>query len=81
MSAIQSAAVYRLKHTLAAMPDKLSKALAEGCELNSDHNRKYQEQLRSINVSDATIKWHFLIERFSSCFLFSRLVYHSLECK
>ncbi|KAI1309043.1 Protein son of sevenless [Halotydeus destructor] len=49
VSAINSAAVYRLEHTMSAIPKGLKRALDEASELNSEHNRKYQEQLRSIN--------------------------------
>ncbi|CAM1325467.1 SOS1 (predicted) [Pycnogonum litorale] len=49
VSAINSAAVYRLEHTFAAINNKLLKALDDAKELNSDHFKKYQEKLRSIN--------------------------------
>lgn len=49
VSAMKSAAVWRLSHTFAALKPNLARALDEAAELNNDHNRKYQEQLRSIN--------------------------------
>ncbi|CAH1790907.1 unnamed protein product [Owenia fusiformis] len=49
VSAMNSAPIHRLEHTRLELPTKLSKALEEACELNSDHLRKYIEKLRSIN--------------------------------
>ncbi|XP_014673942.1 PREDICTED: son of sevenless homolog 1-like [Priapulus caudatus] len=49
VSAMNSAAVYRLEHTMRECPSKLVKLLDEAKELNSDHFRKYMEKLRSID--------------------------------
>ncbi|XP_022644691.1 son of sevenless homolog 1-like [Varroa destructor] len=48
-SALQSAPVHRLEHTQAAVRSTLRKALDDVLDLQSDHWRKYQERLRSIN--------------------------------
>lgn len=48
-SAMSSACVHRLEHTSGAIKCNLKKALDEAFDLQSDHCRKYQEKLRSIN--------------------------------
>uniref|UniRef100_T1J9K9 Ras-GEF domain-containing protein n=1 Tax=Strigamia maritima TaxID=126957 RepID=T1J9K9_STRMM len=49
VSAMNSASVYRLEHTFNGVSHKLIKALEDSKELHSDHYKKYQEKLRSIN--------------------------------
>lgn len=49
VGAMNSASVHRLEHTHSAIKYSLKKALEEAQELNSDHFKKYQEKLRSIN--------------------------------
>ncbi|XP_035214652.1 son of sevenless homolog 2-like isoform X1 [Stegodyphus dumicola] len=49
VGAMNSACVHRLEHTLNNVKYSLKKALEEAQELNSDHFKKYQEKLRSIN--------------------------------
>ncbi|XP_042901359.1 son of sevenless homolog 2 [Parasteatoda tepidariorum] len=49
VGAMNSACVHRLEHTLNNIKYSLKKSLEEAQELNSDHFKKYQEKLRSIN--------------------------------
>ncbi|RWS09257.1 protein son of sevenless-like isoform X2 [Dinothrombium tinctorium] len=49
ISALNLSCVYRLEHTMSALSYKQKKIIDEMQELNSDHYRKYQERLRSIN--------------------------------
>lgn len=49
VGAMSSASVHRLEHTHSALKYSLKKAWDEAQELNSDHFKKYQEKLRSIN--------------------------------
>ncbi|UYV82945.1 SOS1 [Cordylochernes scorpioides] len=49
VGAMNSACVHRLEYTFAAIRGNVKKALEEAQELNSDHFKKYQEKLRSIN--------------------------------
>ncbi|XP_014209785.1 protein son of sevenless isoform X2 [Copidosoma floridanum] len=48
-SAIFSAAVFRLNHTLTHLHPRLEKALNDAAELHANHYKNYQEKLRSIN--------------------------------
>lgn len=48
-SAMSSACVHRLEHTSNAIKYSLKRALEDAFELQSDHCKKYQEKLRSIN--------------------------------
>lgn len=49
VAAMDSAAIYRLKHTFCALSDRYKKILDECRDLSKDHFRRYQEKLRSIN--------------------------------
>lgn len=49
VSAIGSAAVYRLRLTQSEVPKRYEMPLHECRSLDKDHYRKYQEKLRSIN--------------------------------
>ncbi|KAG8175654.1 hypothetical protein JTE90_006829 [Oedothorax gibbosus] len=49
VGAMNSACVHRLEFTLSSIKYNLKKSLEEAQELNSDHFKKYQEKLRSIN--------------------------------
>ncbi|XP_078452723.1 LOW QUALITY PROTEIN: son of sevenless homolog 1 [Lampetra planeri] len=49
VSAMSSAPVYRLHHTLEKVAESKRKALEEASELMEDHYKKYQLKLRSIN--------------------------------
>ncbi|XP_022178820.1 protein son of sevenless-like [Myzus persicae] len=48
-SAMSSAAIYRLKFTMQSINTKFEKALDKAREMSSDHYKKYQDKLRSIN--------------------------------
>ncbi|XP_075269510.1 son of sevenless homolog 1 isoform X3 [Opisthocomus hoazin] len=49
VSAMNSAAVYRLDHTFEQIPSRQKKILEEAYELSEDHYKKYLAKLRSIN--------------------------------
>jgi son of sevenless-like protein len=49
ISAIASASVHRLEHTIGSIPTKYRRLIDELNELNSCHFGKYKERLRSIN--------------------------------
>lgn len=49
LSAMSSAAVFRLKFTMQSVSARLDKALEEARDLSNNHFRKYQDKLRSIN--------------------------------
>ncbi|XP_013879027.1 son of sevenless homolog 2 [Austrofundulus limnaeus] len=49
VSAINSAPVYRLDHTMEAIPERKKKILDEAVELGQDHFKKYLAKLKSIN--------------------------------
>ncbi|KAJ8289687.1 hypothetical protein GJAV_G00004160 [Gymnothorax javanicus] len=49
VSAINSVPVYRLDHTIEAVPERRRKILEEAVELSQDHFKKYLAKLKSIN--------------------------------
>lgn len=49
VSAMDSAAVFRLKHTFKVISERYRGFLNECRDLNKDHFRRYKEKLRSIN--------------------------------
>ncbi|XP_010127226.1 PREDICTED: son of sevenless homolog 1-like, partial [Chlamydotis macqueenii] len=49
VSAMNSAAVYRLDHTFEQIPSRQKKILEEAYDLSEDHYKKYLAKLRSIN--------------------------------
>ncbi|KAJ8341104.1 hypothetical protein SKAU_G00333950 [Synaphobranchus kaupii] len=49
VSAINSVPVYRLDHTIEAVPERRKKVLEEAVELSQDHFKKYLAKLKSIN--------------------------------
>ncbi|KAG5857837.1 hypothetical protein ANANG_G00023620 [Anguilla anguilla] len=49
VSAINSVPVYRLDHTIEAVPERRRKVLEEAVELSQDHFKKYLAKLKSIN--------------------------------